>query len=296
MKNRTYLLTLITGVLLLNGCSTPEVAETYEQGAMRFTFTHPGSLTRATTTGFETGDKIGLYVVKVIDSLAAPLQLSGNHANNEPVTFNGTLWEPRKPIYWPEERVDVYAYYPYMEISTVDAQPFAVQTDQSSPETAEALSGYEASDLLWAKAESLTAAETAVPLQFSHRMSKLVIRLVKGADYEGELPESARLYIHNTIPTAQVDLATGAVMKDPYGKPATIQCRQVSAGEFEAIIVPQRIETRRPLIEIVANDIAYLLEDNFNFKSGMQHTLNLVINASPEQIKIEIDPSTGEWN
>ena len=70
----------------------------------------------------------------------------------------------------------------------------------------------------------------------------------------------------------------------------------MSVDRFEAIVVPQRIETRRPLIEIVANDIVYLLEDNFNFKGGMQHTLNLVINASPEQIKIEIDPSTGEWN
>ena len=296
MKKSIYLLILFAGMLLLNGCSTSEVVEKEEQTVMRFTVAYPGSATRATTTNFETGDKIGLYVVKEINSVSAPLQLSGNHASNEPVTFNGTSWEPRRPIYWPEEHVDIYGYYPFMEIRSVDAQPFAVQTDQSLPGTAESLGGYEASDLLWAKVDSVGVTETAVPLQFSHRMSKLVIRLVKGVDYEGELPDSAQLYIYNTVPTALVDLATGAVVKDPYGKVATIRCRQVSAGVFEAIIVPQRIETRRPLIEIVANDIAYLLEDNFNFRNGMQHTINLVINASPEQIKIEIEPSTGDWN
>lgn len=296
MKKRIFPLLIFTGMFLLSSCSNTDVVEKEEQGVMRFTVLHPGSVTRATATNFESGDKIGLYVVKEVDNLTAPLQLSGNHANNEPLLFSGTVWEPRKPIYWPEEQVDVYAYYPYMDIRSVDAQPFAVQTDQSSPETAEALSGYEASDLLWAKAESLPAAETAVPLQFSHRMSKLVIKLVKGTDYEGELPGDAQLYVHNTVPTAMIDLSNGAVMKDTYGKASSIKCRKVSADQFEAIIVPQRIETRRPFIEIVTNDIAYLVEDNFNFKSGMQHTIQLVITASPEQIRIEIDPSSGDWN
>lgn len=289
-------MSLFAGLLLFSNCSDSDIAEKNEMGIMKFLFLHPAAATRATSSDFEPGDKIGVYVVKEIDNVSAPLQISGNHANNEPVTFNGTIWENRKPIFWPTEGVDVYAYYPYMNIISVDAQPFSVKMDQSLPETADALSSYESSDFLWTKKNGLETSETPVPLQFKHRMSKLVIKLVKGAKYEGELPGNAELYIHNTVPSGLIDLATGVVVKDPYGKPGTIKCRKVSVDQFEAIVVPQRIETRRPLIEIVANDIAYLLEDNFNFKGGMQHTLNLVINASPEQIKIEIDPSIGEWN
>lgn len=296
MKQGIYLLCFFTGLLLLSGCSDSEVMQMEEKPMMKFSILHPSAATRATSSNFETGDKMGVCVVKEIANESAPLQISGNHANNEPVTFNGTIWVSRTPIYWPAEAVDVYAYYPYMDIISVDAQPFSVQMDQSLPETANALSGYEASDFLWTNKNGLQSSQTPVPLQFKHQMSKLVIKLVKGAGYEGELPTNAELFIHNTVPNGIVDLATGAVIKDPLGKPSTIKCRKISANQFEAIVVPQRIESRRPLIEIVANDIAYLLEDNFHFKAGMQHTLNVVLNASPDQIKIEIDPSTGTWN
>lgn len=298
MKLRIVILNLFAALMLFSSCSDSDIVKKQDEDKpiMRFSVQHPSTATRATSSNFEVNDKIGVFVVKEINEMSAPLQVSGNHTNNEPVTFNGTTWESRKPIFWPTEMVDIYAYYPYMEITSVDAQPFSVKLDQSLPETTEALSGYEASDFLWTMKSGMESSETPVPLQFKHRMSKIVVKLVKGADYEGELPEYAELYIHNTVPTALIDLATGVVMKDPYGKPGTIKCRKVSTDQFEAILVPQRIETRRPLIEIVANDIAYLLEDNFNFRIGMQHTLNLVINSSPEQIKIEIDPSIDDWN
>lgn len=297
MKIRILLLNLFAALMLFSSCSDSDIVKKKDDnGIMKFLVQHPSVATRATSSNFELDDKIGVFVVKEIDEASAPLQVSGNHTNNELVTFNGATWESRKPIFWPTELVDIYAYYPYMEIISVDAQPFSVKLDQSSPERVDILSGYEASDFLWTMKSGLEYSEKPVPLQFKHTMSKLVIKLVKGADYEGELPENAEIFIHNTVPSALIDLATGVVLKDPYGKPGTIKCRKVSNDQFEAIIVPQRIETRRPLIEIVANDIAYLLEDNFNFRVGMQHTLNLVINSSPEQIRIEIDPSTGDWD
>ena len=43
--------------------------------------------------------------------------------------------------------------------------------------------------------------------------------------------------------------------------------------------------------------ISYLLEDTFQFKPGMQHTLSLTINSNPDQIEIEIggDIEDGNW-
>ena len=159
------------------------------------------------------------------------------------------------------------------------------------------MGGYEASDFLWAKTEGVDQSTETVTLQFSHRCSKLVIQLVKGPSYEGELPDSATVYIHNVVPTATIDLATGAVTKDIFGEVATVKARKVNNATYEAIMIPQRIESRRPFIEIVVNNISYLLEDTFQFKAGMQHTLSLVINSNPDQVSVDIGGEiVGGWN
>ena len=106
------------------------------------------------------------------------------------------------------------------------------------------------------------------------------------------------LALHSTVPTATIDFTTGSVTKDLFGEMATIKARKVNDSTFEAIIVPQRLDTRRPFIEIIAGGISYLLEDTFQFKPGMQHTLSLTINSNPDQIEIEIggDIEDGDWN
>lgn len=294
MKKYNFIV-LLTGILFFAGCEKTPSIEIEDFLEMKFLVQHPTSTTRATATNFESGDVMGVYVVKEINNTSAPLQLSGNHANNVSVSFNGTAWTPQKTVFWPSEKVDVYGYYPYMSVTSVDKQPFKIQTDQSVAETATELSGYEKSDFLWAKTASVTSSQTPVPLKFKHCMSKLVIKLIKGASYEGALPDNALLYVHNTVADCNIDFSTGAAVKDPFGKPITIKCRKVANDHYEAIIVPQRIETRRPLIEIVVNGISYMLEDNFQFKAGMQHTVNLTINSSPEQIIVNVGGSTGNW-
>lgn len=53
---------------------------------MTFEATYPGISSRATEEGFESNDKIGLYVA----ASDAPLEIGGNLVNNEPLTFDGT--------------------------------------------------------------------------------------------------------------------------------------------------------------------------------------------------------------
>jgi hypothetical protein len=57
--------------------------------------------------------------------------------------------------------------------------------------------------------------------------------------------------------------------------------------------VPQNIEIRTPLIEVTMGGIAYLLEYSLSFKPGYVHTLNLILNTSPDQEKIEISIDAG---
>lgn len=49
-------------------------------------------------------------------------------------------------------------------------------------------------------------------------MSKISVRMIKGEDFEGELPDDATVYIHNTVTEATVDLQVGIATKLQRGK------------------------------------------------------------------------------
>ena len=271
-------------VVLAISCQKQDINN--ESGEMSIQFIHPSAVTRATETDFESGDKIGLYVVET----PAPLQVSGNYVNNLQATYNGTQWTGDTGLRWPstESVCDIYAYYPFMEVSKIDASPFSVLEDQSN--------GFGTCDFLWGKAASVSYTTEAIPVQFNHKLSKITLKLVKGADYVGDLPSTAVFYVHSTVTDATVDLTTGSVTKDPYGTAKTITCHKVSDDTYEAVIIPQRLASRTPLFEMVANGVSYLVEGSFNFKPGINYTFNVTLNTSTESIRIEIGGEIADWN
>lgn len=258
---------------------------------MSFVVTHPGQ-TRATATAFERDDRIGLYVADV----NAPLELGGNLVNNEALTFDGSKWAASRTLFWDKGSFNAYAYYPYIkEISSITDQPFSVSTDQSTAKTATALGGYEASDLLFATSKNIMASVSPIRLTFKHIMSKLKIRLIKGEDFEGDMPTTATVYIHNTVPTATVDLQAGVATRYVKGTRQTITAHQDGDTSYSAIIVPQRIDNRQPLIEVVMKGVSYLFESKFQFKPGTEHLVNLIISDNPDKVKIDIGGEIQDW-
>lgn len=258
---------------------------------MTFEVTHP-SQTRATATNFEGGDRIGLYVAQA----DAPLEIGGNLVNNEALTYNGSSWTAARTLYWDEGTYNAYAYYPYIQgVSSIDDQPFSVATDQSTVKTATALGGYEASDLLFATSKGIKASASPINLTFKHIMSKLKIRLVKGDDFEGEMPTTAQVYIHNTVPTATIDLQAGMATRYVKGTQQTITAHQDDDYVFSAIVVPQRVENRQPLVEVVMKGVSYMYESKFVFKPGVEHLVNLIITNNPDNVKIEIGGEVENW-
>ena len=286
--------------LALTACQegniTPDIATT---GEMTFKVLAPGAVTKVTGNIFDALDQIGLYVTDYVDdSTPMPLQISGNRANNITVTFDGSAWTPEKTIYWGAGKSDVYAYYPYFEqVQDTESQFFAVATDQ----TAE---GYEASDILWAKAEGVKQTDGAVNLQMSHLMSKLTVKIVAGEDYVGSLPDDASVLLHSTVTGARVDLSKGSVSKDPYSGAKSIKMKKlgvrtyegVQAVVYEAIVVPQMLESSVPLLEINSKSVSYLLEDPFNFRPGVAYTYTATLNTSTTSIKVDIGCELEDWN
>ena len=293
MKRHILYIGVALSLLGLASCSNDDSTESpvsARETPMTFDVVHP-SQTRATATDFENGDKIGVYIAKA----DMPLEIGGNALNNEPLTLTSGKWTPGKNLFWDEGTYNAYAYYPYMNVTSIEDQPVSVATDQSSAETNGTLSGYEASDLLYAKTSNVAASTSPVTLSFKHVMSKLTIRLVKGEDFEGEMPTDAEIFIHNTVPTATFDFSAGIVTRDVKGKRATIKARQESNFQFGAIIVPQRLDNRVPLVEVIMKGVSYLFESKFLFKPGVDHLVNLVITDNPEKVKIEVGGEVENW-
>ena len=249
-----------------------------------------GIATKATATSFETGDKVALYAVEYPEEASTPeLNITGNLINGEQLEYDGTTWKCERTLYWNESPCDFYAIYPYMELVSINEHHFEVALDQNQDFS---------SDILWAKAQNVKQTDGPVRLEFEHLMSRCVVKLTKGDKFEGEIPDDVVTHIYNTNTSGVLDFEKGSVRLDPQGLRKTITMRKLSNTQFEAIVLPQNIEQRTPLIEVTMGGIAYLLEYSLSFKAGYSHTINLILNTSPDQEKIEIsiDPELGEMN
>ena len=135
------------------------------------------TLTRATDTTFEIGDKVGIYVVNEPNSLA----VSGNHVDNMGFTY-ASAWTPDAPIYWLDKstKADFYCYYPYSQSTSVIAHNFATKADQST------LENYKASEFLWGKTLGVAPTEEAVGITVNHTLSSMVIILKPGDGFTDE--------------------------------------------------------------------------------------------------------------
>lgn len=253
--------------------------------------------TRATLTNFEVGDQMSLYAVEYNGDDVAEVQPSGNYINNEQMVYDGSEWASSRTLYWSDAPCDFYGFYPYQPAGSLKDVYFEVATDQSQPSVNGVLGGYENSDLMWAKTAKVSRESGSVKLQFNHMLTRVVVDIVRGAKYEGELPENISVHLYNTVTTAVVDWTIGSLKAYPQGGRKTITMRQLDTDTFDAIVVPQFIERRTPLVEITMDGIAYLLETSMSFRPGKQHTITVTLNTLPDQekIEIELDGEVEDW-
>ena len=286
MKKYNSLL-LFGAAALLSGCSNENTPEaTTSSNEVSFICQYADQ-TRVTDTKFEAKDEIGIYMT----AKDAPLQIGGNELNNEKFSFSGSAWTATRKVHWNKGEHDVYAYYPYTaKVNDTEDYIFDLPLDQSTA------AGFSSADLVWATAKGVTASASPVTLKFSHRMSKAVIKLEKSDDYEGDIPSDCKVSVLSTATTASVDLSSGGVSKATDSASSTIVAKKISNNEYQAIVVPQNIESRRPLIEVETQGVSYLMEGKLSFKQGYSHTIVVTLSKNPSQTKIEIGGSIGGWN
>ena len=288
MKIKYTVIYLAAALLAATSCSKEEGNS--DNGQLLLAPVLP-NMSKATETEFESGDRFGIYAVESKEDAPLPLQLSGNWANNSMALYNGTNWSISPVIWWNNaSKLDVIAYYPYnSNPNSVDNYLFTIEEDQRE-------SGFTLSDLMWAKAKGAERSAGAVALNFRHKLSRLDIKLIRGDDFEGDIPADAVVRVMGTVSSAIMDMESGGIEKDPQGKEMTITAHQRGVGEYSAIIVPQKILNQIPLVEILVNNVSYLVSSRFIFEEGVRHTLNITLNSDPNKILITIGGGIEDWN
>lgn len=241
--------------------------------------------TRVTDTDYESGDKVGIYVVNYQGSSAGAFQSSGNHVDNMCFTYTNN-WTPESDIYWQDEttKADFYCYYPYGTPSDITAHPFSVKTDQSQQ------ADYKASEFLWGKASGVSPTANAVPIITNRSMSNMLIYVAPGKGFTEETLAAATksVRICNVKSSATVDLRTGVAT-------ATGSATEIipynEGTYYRALLVPQTVADGSNLITITVDGVDYTLAKGFTFKANTQHKFTVTINKASSGVDIGV----GNW-
>ena len=281
MKTKHLLFSIFAAVGLVTGClSEPEFEPMTEDGIR---INVDGSVSQAATKvnadGFEDGDALGLYAVNYEDGnqTSGVLKAEGNQADHVKYIFDykNWKWNPIKPVYYKDvnTNVDLYAFYPYAEPESVEAYNFEVKKDQSTKETNSSLSGYEASDFLWAKVENVSPTEAKIKMRLDHKMAGVHVVLTEGEGFaeagDWDLLDK-KVLVTNTTRKATINMATGEVT--PLGgaqATGIVMCPQTD-GSFRAIVVPQTVEAGTQLFSITigGQNYGFTKAEDFTYVPG----------------------------
>lgn len=245
--------------------------------------------TKVTAEGFVNNDAVGLFAVNYEsnNTVAGILKNSGNQADNVRYNFDESnhKWVPVHPVYYKNinTNVDLYLYYPFQSsISDVNTANFEVKKDQSTAATSSALSGYEASDWMWGKAENITPQESSVRIMMSHRLSAVQVTLNEGTGFaEGEFESiSKSVILTNTTRKATLDYSTGTptALGSPQ-KDGIVMCPQTD-GSFRAIVIPQTVTASTQLFTITLDGTSYSFKqtNDVTYQMGKQLTVTINLN------------------
>lgn len=222
-------------------------------------------MSKATDTGFESNDAIGVFAFKNANGFT-----DNGYAKNIKHTYVGSYFtSPSGGISYPSknEGLAFYAVYPY-NASAASQFTFSVNSDQSQGKN------YTLSDLMTAST-AITSQE--IPnLKFDHRLVNIIINLQfdKAPLGSVDLSFSAK---RNTSVNLTANSFTAS------GSASTIKAAPNGTNSFKVILPPQTISEGTKLVSFVVNGETWTwtLNQDLVFKSGMQYryTLNVENNT-----------------
>ena len=221
-------------------------------------------ITKVTEATFETGDAIGLSIVRA----------SGAYATNERLSFDGTAFSGSLNWYDGNDAATLKAYYPY---SSSFPTSFTVASDQTA--------GTSSSDFVSSVKSNVYPTANAVSMVFQHRLCRLSIstvdrtdKTISGVTIKGAKP---RAIITDEL-TATVDNSSSAVDISAY-----------KDGENYYVILPPQKVALTAAVTVGGKEMTDLLAEA-TLVAGNQYNITIVIEE--EQIKVLLSGQVDNWN
>lgn len=297
-------MSMAAAAMILAGCSNDEnEAIDNWNGEIRLS---SGLAVQQVTRSIETdkqstqiaeGNHVGFFINE--DAVGSP---TTTYTQNLKYTANGKGGFDGTTVYYPQsgEGVNIYAYAPWKDgLALDDSYSFTVKDDQSG------VDAYIASDLLWGQpmrkdgeatyitANPVARTQAAVPVTFTHLLSKIEVTLQVGDGLTVDDFKGATLTILNTKPTTNLTLKNGNI-STAYGDPTDIIAAYYSqeaapdALTAAAIVVPQTITKGIKFMKLhlaTGGDFYYTLpgdesDVDLALESGEIYKYNITVNLT----------------
>lgn len=298
--------------LLLASCSqdplTGDIPSDRQMGEIRlYAEIEQINVSRANDSGFADGDKIGVFAVNFDDNNnPGILTPTGNLANNVRFKFSesSNSWTGDRQLYFEDDKtpVDFYGYYPYDNaIDEVTDYPFSVERNQSEEVANRNLSGYEASDFLWAKTTGVVPSTPYVSLIFHHILAGVQVTLLPGDTFDSEewadlkktvlvanTKRNSKINLSSGVATAFGELDNKSIIMNPYKE------------NFRAVVIPQTVRAGTTLLQITVGSQSYdfTRSEDMNYLPSKLHKFTIVVDKAQSSGDYEfnlIDEAITAW-
>lgn len=268
-KNLIHAISIIAMAATMSSCNkdneAPEVSKyiTIDAGV--------GSLTRATSTAFETNDKVSIYAWTGSNTAVQTPLVVDNALN----TYDGTKWTAVPQMLWKDNTTAHYflGVYPTKAITDFTADTYATTPD-----------------LLVATVldEGRKATAGIVPMMFDHVMAKLTVNLTFRSEFGTTLPTVESVTV-NAQPGAVVNYLTKTATAD--GSAVEVAMTVITTNTaYSQVVSPQSINNIT--INIADQPYVYNNATGFALATGKIQTVNLIVGRD----KIELGSmSINDW-
>ena len=245
------------------------------------------AFSRATNTAFAFSDEISVFAVQInTDNQVGVLTTSSNYAENVKYIYRSDKFEPyTTAINFPDKNTMLafHAVYPYSSMLPVPEFNFIVQKDQST--TANQCQ----SDLMTAFKRSEENA--LIPLNFYHRLSRIIINLT----LEGFFSNEIQVSFTNILYTAKVDLNNTTF--EGTGLKGTIIPASDGLSGYKIILPPQTLAEGMELASFVIEGDKYTWEiaNELVLNPGVEYQYDLKVTTGEKGKIVELSSSIIPW-
>lgn len=245
-----------------------------------------GLTTRATDTGWQQGDAIGIYmfhagtanIAEGVENFRYTASAAGESTTFSPADKENTAYYPAA-----KAKVDVLAYYPQAAgISGISALPVDVSKQDNLP----------AIDLMSASATGHSSENAEVAMKFFHRLCKLNIRIEKHSSAANVDLTSAQVVLQNTSPRAHYNLFTGKLENPSAPDDITLQMNTPGTGGT-AIVMPTAAGSGVQF-SVITNEKTFTapLYNHLALEAGKEMKLTVKLFEQTAQLE---DISVADW-